>query len=207
MQCRYLRKVESLLSMKMIRRSYGIFNKMTTRLDHPAVLDSDGSHSYGTVLQRALALRDTIEKAIGPMPPHASQPRVAYLAPRRHTYVTAKCATWLYGGVGVPLAEGYPADELEYVLTDSGASTILVDPSLKNQVAAVAAKLKLPLIEVAPAAGDGTSPPASEKIASRVSAAIAGRCPSDGAYFVYTSGTTGKVYSPLLPSSHLYLLL
>ena len=166
---------------------------MTARLANPAVVDSDGSHTYADILSRALELCTAIEAAAGPMPPHAGQHRIAYLAPRRHTYVAAKCATWLYGGIGVPLAEGYPGDELEYVLTDSGASAVLVDPSLKSQVAAVAEKLRLPLIEIPPAGSGAPAPVDAERVKSRVLTAISGRCPSDGAYFVYTSGTTGRV--------------
>jgi len=121
----------------VFNRTYGILNNMTRRLGHPAVIDSDGNHADGAILHRSLALRDKIEAAVGPVAPHASQPRIAYLAPVG-TRMSPQCATWLYGGIGVPLAEGYPADELEYVLTDSGASVVLVDPSLKAQVAEVA---------------------------------------------------------------------
>lgn len=194
---RFGRTVASLqnkaIASRIFNRTYGILNNMTRRLGHPAVIDSDGNHAYGAILHRSLALRDKIEAAVGPVAPHASQPRIAYLAPRRHTYVAAKCATWLYGGIGVPLAEGYPADELEYVLTDSGASVVLVDPSLKAQVAEVAKKLRLPLIDVEPSLGDGSVPQDAGNLVARVKSAVEGRCPSDGAYFVYTSGTTGRV--------------
>lgn len=173
-------------------RRYGIFKNMTARLDHAAVIDSDGTHTYGSLLSRALKLKDVLQATIGTAGTNLDQPRIAYLAPRRHTYVAAKLSTWLHGGVGVPLAEGYPPAELEYVLTDSGASAILVDPTLKSQVESVAAKLGLPVIDLAPEHGTGNAPADKATISERIRAAVAGRSENDGAYFVYTSGTTGK---------------
>jgi len=37
-------------------------------------------------------------------------------------YVVATWATWMYGGVAVPLAIGNPAQELLYVLNDAQVS-------------------------------------------------------------------------------------
>jgi malonyl-CoA/methylmalonyl-CoA synthetase len=173
------------------QRRYSIFKKLTARLDHAAVIDGDGRHTYGALLSRALKLKDVLQSTIGSR--GSEQARIAYLAPRRHTYVVSKLSTWLHGGVGVPLAEGYPPEELEYVLTDSGASAVLVDPTMKSQVEGVAAKLGIPVIDVAPELGTGTAPSDVASIVERVQAAVAGRdASSDGAYFVYTSGTTGK---------------
>jgi acyl-coenzyme A synthetase/AMP-(fatty) acid ligase len=85
----------------------------------------------------------------------------------------------------VPLAYRFTADEMRYVIADSGAAVVLVDPEQAERVAAVRAEL--PAVRevvvfgspewTALLAGPSTPPP-----------------PADGAggSMIYTSGTTGK---------------
>jgi acyl-CoA synthetase (AMP-forming)/AMP-acid ligase II len=89
------------------------------------------------------------------------------------------------GLVAVPLAYRFTADEMRYVIADSGAAVVLVDPEQAERIAAVRAELPAVRAVVvfgspewhALLAGDTTPPP-----------------PPDGAggSMIYTSGTTGK---------------
>ena len=47
---------------------------------------------------------------------------MAVMAAAGPEYVVATWATWMYGGVAVPLAIGNPAQELLYVLNDARVS-------------------------------------------------------------------------------------
>ena len=89
------------------------------------------------------------------------------------------------GLVAVPLAYRFTADEMRYVIADSGAAVVLVDPEQAERVAAVRAELPAVRAVVvfgspewhALLEGDATPPPAPD---------------GAGGSMIYTSGTTGK---------------
>jgi acyl-CoA synthetase (AMP-forming)/AMP-acid ligase II len=89
------------------------------------------------------------------------------------------------GLVAVPLAYRFTADEMRYVIADSGAAVVLVDPEQADRVAAVRADL--PAVREVVAWG---SPAWDELVAGPATPAP----PADGAggQMIYTSGTTGR---------------
>ena len=50
-------------------------------------------------------------------PPAGS--RVAIMAPPGAAYVAATWAVWTAGGIAVPIALAYPAEEIKYILKDA----------------------------------------------------------------------------------------
>ena len=109
-----------------------------------------------------------------------SEGRVAFLVPPTCAYAAIQRGIWRAGGVAVPLAVSHPAVELDYVIRDSGAKTVVADPSFLEVVG-----------DVARAAG-------ARVMTTRqvLSAPPLDRTPHIGsprrALIIYTSGTTGR---------------
>src|SRR3989442_4235439 len=144
--------------------------------DRPAIIAGEGTFRYRDLLDASarvaeclLAGRDDLAEA-----------RVAFLTPPGFHYVAIQWGIWRAGGIAVPLAVSHPAAELEYVIRDAEAETVVVDA----EFAAVSGTMKLP-----PWVRTGTSAHAMRTAPRSPLPAIA-----EGwrAMSVYTSGTTGK---------------
>src|SRR6058998_2093298 len=55
-----------------------------------------------------------------------AEARVAYLAPPGFDYVALQWGIWRAGGIAIPLAVSHPPAELEYVIRDAEAETVVV---------------------------------------------------------------------------------
>ncbi|MFH8491098.1 amino acid adenylation domain-containing protein [Streptomyces longisporoflavus] len=92
--------------------------------------------------------------------------RVGLRLPRGIDMVVSMLAVWKAGGAYVPLDPEYPADRLEFMMVDSGASMVIDAEWLTDSAVAVAAESDAPLeVELDPA---------------------------QLAYVIYTSGSTGR---------------
>jgi malonyl-CoA/methylmalonyl-CoA synthetase len=58
--------------------------------------------------------------------------RVAFLIPPGFDYVATQWGIWRAGGVAVPLCVSHPLPELEYVITNSGASILVAHPDFEE---------------------------------------------------------------------------
>ncbi len=144
--------------------------------DRTAILAAEGRFSYRGLLHASagvaaalLGRRADLEEA-----------RVALLAPASFPYVAVQWGTWRAGGIVVPLALSHPAPELEYAIRDAQAETVVVQPDLAANLAAVRLPPGTRLLTTDEALG--TSPGAP------LPAVSVGR----RAMMLYTSGTTGK---------------
>jgi malonyl-CoA/methylmalonyl-CoA synthetase len=141
-----------------------------------AIVDDDGPITYADLAagarRGAAALLDG-RADLG-------ERRVALLVPPGRDYVTAQWATWLAGGISVPLCLSHPPAEMDHVVADSGADVIVAHPRHGETAARLAAThaLRLVTTDALTAAAAPSSLPAVE--------------PSRRALVVYTSGTTGK---------------
>ncbi|MEU8926290.1 non-ribosomal peptide synthetase [Kitasatospora sp. NPDC048545] len=105
---------------------------------------------------------------------------VAVCAQRSPEVVTALLAVLKAGGHYLPLDPEYPAERLAFMVADSGARLLLVEPELADRFAATG--LELVAIEPQWSAVAGlptTAPPSAAR-------------PDDLAYVMYTSGSTGR---------------
>lgn len=182
-----------------------VLRSFLRNLSRPACVDAQSTFTYAQILSEAVKLR----AFLGPLS-SSSQARIAYLVPRDGRYIVSKTAAWLAGGIGVPLAENHPPEELRYTLEDSGATYLLTTPERKAELQPIADALKIKLIEVFPlscgaepmstvslteaihlAIGDEQmeNAAAAELINSTVSSPLTR---SPGAFLIYTSGTTGR---------------
>jgi len=63
-----------------------------------------------------------------------AEARVALLVPPGFDLVAALWGIWRAGGIAVPLCLQHPPPEWEYVLYDTGASAIVVDPDFAERI-------------------------------------------------------------------------
>jgi long-chain acyl-CoA synthetase len=119
--------------------------------------------------------------------------RVAIMARTRYEWTILDFAIWYAGGVVVPIYETSSAEQVEWILSDSGAVAIIVEtPTHKETVTPIlptAVKNLWLMTEnvLAILANAGASISDDEVDQRRNSLA-----PSDLATLIYTSGTTGK---------------
>lgn len=142
---------------------------------HPerlAVQTADHAVTYGDLLAQAETLAAALRAlSVGP------DQRVAVQMERTPALVAALLGVWLSGGAYVPLDPAFPADRLNFMLSDSGAGALFTDP---NDVAPA------PFMPVDtwpgvrlwhnPQAPPPNAPPPADPLA----------------YVLYTSGSTGK---------------
>ncbi|MDE2980121.1 MAG: acyl-CoA synthetase [Gemmatimonadota bacterium] len=174
--------------------------------DRTALIDGESRWTYADLLDAATTTRDRLVEAARTSRPPEPAParslgappgspdeslageRVAYLIPPGGSHVAVQLGTWLARGVAVPLAVSHPPPELEYVLEDAQPSIVVLDPALPHSaaLATTASARGIPILEV-----HGTAPP--PRPASRANRAdLPPPHPTDPAFILYTSGTTGR---------------
>lgn len=138
--------------------------------------DRSGSVSYQQLLQMS---RQVAESLLGEDGEDLSESRVAFLVPPGADYVAAQWGVWRAGGVAVPLSLSATEAELEYTLTDSGVSQVLVAESHESKVVSLCDRLGVSCLRVEEAqAGPERTLPGVEE--------------DRRAMILYTSGTTSK---------------
>ncbi len=143
---------------------------------------------WGHALQYASVLRD---RGVGP------GDKVALLLPNTPHFPLAYFAVLALGGVAVPVHALLKAEEIEYVLSDSGAKALVCAAPLLGEGAKGAELAGVPVLAVMDSPEGGNSDASIERIdtlalsATPVEALVL-REPEDTAVVLYTSGTTGK---------------
>jgi acyl-CoA synthetase (AMP-forming)/AMP-acid ligase II len=83
--------------------------------------------SFGKLLDSSATVKAELQRvlpAAGKPPASQDGPRVGIYAEPGMQYVAATWATWMAGGVAVPLAVSHPPHELDYVIRDAGISAV-----------------------------------------------------------------------------------
>jgi len=118
--------------------------------------------------------------------------KVALLLPNTHHFPLAYFGVLVLGGVAVPVHALLKAEEIEYVLTDSGARALVCAAPLLGEGAKGAELAGVPVLAVMDG-GDASVERLDELAASAKGIeAIVPRDAHDTAVVLYTSGTTGK---------------
>jgi long-chain acyl-CoA synthetase len=155
--------------------------------DNDAVVLGDLRLTYAQLwahaLQYAAVLR---EHGVGP------DDKVALLLPNTPHFPLAYYGTLALGGVAVPVHALLKAEEIEYVLTDSGAKVLVCAAPLLGEGAKGAELAGIPVLAVMDG-GDATIE-RIDQLALQATPidAVEPREPEDTAVILYTSGTTGK---------------
>ncbi|MBN3884022.1 MAG: acyl-CoA synthetase [Nostoc sp.] len=136
---------------------------------------TDGAFSYQDLLHTSSQIATSLLQNAEDL----QEQLVAFLIPPGFEYVATQWGIWRAGGIAVPLCISHPRPELEYVITNSGASIIVAHPNFEDILRAIATEHNLRFI------------PTSETLPSNI-----GRLPevdiTRRALILYTSGTTGK---------------
>jgi malonyl-CoA/methylmalonyl-CoA synthetase len=146
-----------------------------------AIVTTDGSFTYRDLLHTSSQIATSLLQNTEDL----QEQRVAFLIPPGFEYVATQWGIWRAGGIAVPLCVSHPRPELEYVITNSGASIIVAHPNFEGILrslppqASLAEEHNLRFILT------------SETLPSNIS-----RLPevdiTRRALILYTSGTTGK---------------
>ncbi|KAM6430645.1 malonate--CoA ligase ACSF3, mitochondrial isoform 2-T5 [Liasis olivaceus] len=153
-----------------------------------AIIDQRGEHTYNDLYTRSLCLSQKICKALGNSDGDLKGERISFLCPNDASYVIAQWATWMSGGIAVPLYRKHPVSELEYFIQDSQSTLLLAEQEYEEKITPTAEKLGVPVLSLPQSGKWDVSTDGSLGDAS---------CPiseweNRGAMIIYTSGTTGR---------------
>ncbi|MCX5658961.1 MAG: acyl-CoA synthetase [Planctomycetota bacterium] len=157
---------------------------------HPqrvAIIDATGSHTYADLL--AASARVAINLLAGRADLDGA--RVAFLVGASFDHVAIQWGIWRAGGVAVPLCTMHPPAELDYVIADADAETVIAGSEFEPLVRPLAEKRKLRFLSAQEASAK-TSPGAAGSPAPLTQSTFPGVDPARPAMLVYTSGTTSK---------------
>ncbi len=135
--------------------------------------------------QYAAVLRDN---GVGP------GDKVALLLPNTPHFPLAYFGTLALGGVAVPVHALLKAEEIEYVLRDSGATVLVCAAPLLGEGAKGAELAGVPVLSVMEEASSDSGIDRLDELASAATPVeeVVPREPDDTAVILYTSGTTGQ---------------
>lgn len=141
-----------------------------------AILDKDGRYSYEQLYQDASITAANISAYQLP----AGHP-VLFLLPSGYHYVVIQWGIWLAGHIAVPVHTAHPAEEISYLLQDTGASLFIYDAQFEEKAGEAVDGKNSQLLPVEQIMQDNgyTSP-------------LPDIDPAGNALLIYTSGTTGK---------------
>lgn len=154
--------------------------------DRIALIDKYGHHTYRELYDRSLCLAQEICRLQGCKVGDLQEERVSFLCSNDVSYVVAQWASWMSGGVAVPLYWKHPEAQLEYFIQDSRSSLVVVGQEYLERLSPLAQRLGVPLLPLTPAVYHG----ATEKPTEQPVEESGWR--DRGAMIFYTSGTTGR---------------
>lgn len=140
-----------------------------------AIATTDTAFTYRDLLHTSGQIATGLLKNIRDL----QEQRVAFLIPPGFEYVATQWGIWRAGGIAVPLCISHPRPELEYVITDCGASIIIAHPNFEGILRSLAEAHNLRFILTSETLPSDIAPLPEVDITRR-------------ALILYTSGTTGK---------------
>src|SRR5690606_36039041 len=103
---------------------------------------------------------------------------ILMLIPSGYEYVATQWGIWLAGGIAVPVHTAHPAEEIAYLLEDTGAHHFIYSAALKDKALAAATTKKTSVIAFEQITEKNTRQPSLPDV-----------MPEQGAMLIYTSGT------------------
>ncbi|XP_025947842.1 acyl-CoA synthetase family member 3, mitochondrial isoform X1 [Apteryx rowi] len=166
-----------------------VFTRALAFGDKIAIIDQNGEHTYRDLFSQSLRLSQEICRVLKCSSRDLKEERISFLCPNDSSYVVAQWASWMSGGIAVPLYKKHPVQELEYVIQDSQSALVIVAEEYVEKMAPSAAKLGVPVLPLLRSHSDGSaSHTALEEVPLTTNSSWKGR----GAMIIYTSGTTGR---------------
>lgn len=144
--------------------------------DRTAIFDAAGRHTYRQLLDASARIAAALLAGRADL----NGARVAFLVAPSMEHVAVQWGIWRAGGIAVPLCTLHPPAELDYVIGDAEAETVVAGPAYEAALRPLAAQRGLRFLTVA------------EALAGPGGAAMPSVAPGRPAMIVYTSGTTSK---------------
>ncbi|XP_064884829.1 malonate--CoA ligase ACSF3, mitochondrial isoform X7 [Columba livia] len=166
-----------------------VFTRALAFGDKIAIIDQNGEHTYRDLLSQSLRLSQEICRTLGCSSRDLKEERISFLCPNDASYVVAQWASWMSGGIAVPLYKKHPVQELEYVVEDSQSALVIATEEFLGKITPSAEKLGVPVLPLLRSHSNGSaSPAAMEEDPLTTCSSWKDR----GAMIIYTSGTTGR---------------
>src|SRR5262249_54086275 len=89
--------------------------------ERTAILAPEGEFTYGQLLTASARVAACLLDGAGDL----AERRVAFLVPPGFEYAAVQWGIWRAGGIAVPLCVSHPRPELEYVILDVDADTLV----------------------------------------------------------------------------------
>lgn len=139
-----------------------------------AITNTTGAYTYAELLEQAMQYAGSIATLLGPQPGP-----VLYLVPSGFSYVALQWGIWLAGGIAVPVHTEHPAEEISYLVSDTGSRLLLYEAAYEAKATAACngSCNALSLTQL--------PKPDPEQSLPEISL-------SSDALMIYTSGTTGR---------------
>jgi len=140
-----------------------------------AIATNEQKYTYADLLHTSSQIATNLLQDVTDL----QEQRIAFLIPSGFEYVATLWGIWRAGAIAIPLCVSHPRPELEYVITNSGASMIVAHPNFEALLGPIARSHNLRFIL--------TSETLPTQISHLPEIDISRR-----ALILYTSGTTGK---------------
>lgn len=140
-----------------------------------AIVSNEGTFTYQDLLNASSELAKSLLLGKDDL----QEQRIAFLIPPSFEYVATQWGIWRAGGIAVPLCTVHPRPELEYVISNSGASIVIANPIFEALLRPISESLNIRFILTSDTLPDLASSLPEVDIERR-------------ALILYTSGTTGK---------------
>ena len=101
-----------------------------------AILDSHGAFTYADLFAESARVASALLAGRADL----QEERVAFLLTPGFPWVAVQWGIWRAGGIAVPLPLGAPNPELEYFISDSGASALIFDAAAEPVLSTLAAE-------------------------------------------------------------------
>nr|XP_032620094.1 malonate--CoA ligase ACSF3, mitochondrial isoform X2 [Chelonoidis abingdonii] len=167
-----------------------VFTRALAFGDKIAIIDQNGEHTYRDLYTQSVHLSQQICEVLRCSSGDLKEERISFLCPNDASYVIAQWASWMSGGIAVPLYKKHPVQELEYFIQDSQSSLVIATEEYVKHITPSAEKLGIPVLPLVNSGSDGCI---NDKTVEAFPFAI--DCPEwkdRGAMIIYTSGTTGR---------------
>lgn len=140
-----------------------------------AVIDSDGSHTYGELYRSAVLTAKRIKALTRVDSP------LLYMLPSGFDYLKVQWAIWLCSRIAVPVHIAHPKEEIDYLISDTGSDLLIYDDSVTGHITDFD-QLKINKISISEL----------DKIETEIELNPDETDFENDALMIYTSGTTGK---------------
>ncbi|XP_041125150.1 malonate--CoA ligase ACSF3, mitochondrial [Polyodon spathula] len=179
-----------------------VFTRAAGFGDKLAIVDSNGRHSYQDLYRSSLGLARQILKVLNCGSGDLQGERISFLCPNDASYVVAQWASWMCGGIAVPLYRKHPASELEYVIQDSQSALVIESSACSGTLGPLADKLGVPCLQLPSTLGSLRAEQGDREPSPTIT-----EWKGRPAMIVYTSGTTGRPKGVLTTHSNIQAMI